>query len=518
MKRDMDRAELRDRVVTRHGACFSDWVVATGLVVSATAAGCGRQPDVIANPEGVTSIREPALVVGPAARSAAAADDLPRPTPATRPVMKRLLEDMKDRAERIPLPEPTPEERAVAGDDPQALSYETRLRTLYLAGTPPRGYLGFGGMPPQRAGVPVRQPVEKPDPVLSLDYAFKTRLFWIASRTNNCQYCLGHQESKLLAVGMTDDDLARLDTEWTAFPVAEQAAFTLARRITLAPGDVSDADVEACLVHYAPQQVLEMALSVAGNNAINRWKEGIGVPQAAGGGGSGWALTRPDGVHSYLTATSERYALTPSQVAVIDETPAPDGLCATPQLPAPARAAEVRSGLARARSRTPRLPLVPEEEARRLLADVAPPGTVPAWMRLLAWFPEAGPRLARSLAVGGAPSELDPLDRALVRWAVARRNRAWYALDLAERDLRHAGLDETALADLAGDQAQVTSARRALLVVADALAASPVSCTDGQFQAALTATSPATMTRVVHEVAMESLFDRFTEAAGLPIE
>jgi len=261
-----------------------------------------------------------------------------------------------------------------------------------------------------------------------------------------------------------------------------------------------------------------MALSVAGNNAINRWKEGIGVPQAAGGGGSGWALTRPDGVHSYLTATSERYALTPSQVAVIDETPAPDGLCATPQLPAPARAAEVRSGLARARSRMPRLPLVPEEEARRLLADVAPPGTVPAWMRLLAWFPEAGPRLARSLAVGGAPSELDPLDRALVRWAVARRNRAWYALDLAERDLRHAGLDETALADLAGDQAQVTSARRALSVVSDALAASPSWCTDGQFQAALTATSPATMTRVVHEVAMESLFDRFTEAAGLPIE
>ena len=494
------------------------WVVATGLAVSALAAGCGRQPEVIADPERATSIREPALAVGPAALSAAAADDLPRPTPATRPAMKRLLEDMKDRAERIPLPEPTVEERAAAGDDPQALSYETRLRALYLAGTPPRGYLGFGGMAPPRGGVAARQPAESPDPALSLDYAFKTRLFWIASRTNNCQYCLGHQESKLLAVGMTDDDLARLDTDWTAFPLAEQAAFALARRITLAPGDVSDADVEACLAHYEPRQVLEMVLSVAGNNAINRWKEGIGVPQAPGGGGSGWALTRPDGVHSYLTATSERYALTPSQVAVLAATAAQDGLVHAPPLPAPASAAEVRAGVARARGRMPRLPLVPEEEARRLLAAVAPPGAVPAWMRLLAWFPEAGPRLARSLAVGGAPSELDPLDRALVRWAVARRNRAWYAIDLAERDLRHAGLDETALADLAGDQAQVTPARRALLVVADALAASPVSCTDGQFQAALAATSPATMTRVVHEVAMESLFDRFTEAAGLPLE
>jgi len=450
--------------------------------------------------------------------SEASTDDAPRPIPVTRPVMKRLLEDMKHRAERIPLPEPTDEERQAAADDPLALSYENRLRTLYLSGVPPRGYLGFGGMAPPRGGVAARQPAERPDPALSLDYAFKTRLFWIASRTNNCQYCLGHQESKLLAVGMTDDALARLDTDWTAFPPAEQAAFALARRITLAPGDVSDADVEACLAHYEPRQVLEMVLSVAGNNAINRWKEGIGVPQAPGGGGSGWALTRPDGVHSYLTATSEHYALTPSQVAVLDATAAHDGLVHAPPLPAPASAADVRAGLARARGRMPRLPLAPEEEARRVLADVAPPGAVPGWMRLLAWFPEAGPRLARSLAVGGAPSELDPLDRALVRWAVARRNRAWYALDLAERDLRHAGLDETALADLAGDQAQVTPARRALLVVADALAASPVSCTDGQFQAARAATSSATMTRVVHEVAMESLFDRFTEAAGLPIE
>ena len=57
-----------------------------------------------------------------------------------------------------------------------------------------------------------------------------------------------------------------------------------------------------------------------------------------------------------------------------------------------------------------------------------------------------------------------------------------------------------------------------VLVVADTLAASPVICTDADFQTALEATSPATMVCVVHEVAMQSLFDRFTEAAGLEIE
>jgi hypothetical protein len=442
----------------------------------------------------------------------------PRPTPATRPAMKRLLEEMKRRPERIPLPEPTAEERAAAGDDPQALSYEHRLRALHLPATSPRGYLGFAGTAPSRPGVPPRHPADEPDPTLSLDYGFKTRLFWIASRTNNCQYCLGHQESKLLAVGMTDDDLARLDTDWSGFPAAEQAAFALARRITLAPGDVSDADVAACLAHSTPRQVLEMTLSVAGNNAINRWKEGIGVPQAVGGGSSGWTQTGPDGVHSYLTGTAPRLASVPSVVAVLGPPLAADGLHATAAPATPPDAAAMRAAVAATRGRAARLPLVGEDEARRILGDIAPTGRVPAWMRLLAWFPVAGPRMARALVSTAGPGGLEPLDGALVRWTVARRNRAWYALDLAERDLRAAGLTDADLDDLAGDQARLTAARRAMLAVADALAASPVACTDAQFAEALAATSPATMTRVVHAVAMESLFDRFTAVAGLPPE
>ena len=42
---------------------------------------------------------------------------------------------------------------------------------------------------------------------------------------------------------MTDDDLARLDTDWSGFPENEQAAFTLARKLTLAPGNITDAAI-----------------------------------------------------------------------------------------------------------------------------------------------------------------------------------------------------------------------------------------------------------------------------------
>ena len=85
---------------------------------------------------------------------------------------------------------------------------------------------------------------------MTLDYAFKTQLFWIVSRTNNCQYCLGHQESKLLGAGMTEDQIAALDSDWSQFGPKEQAAYALARRITLEPHLLSDADIDAVRAHY----------------------------------------------------------------------------------------------------------------------------------------------------------------------------------------------------------------------------------------------------------------------------
>jgi hypothetical protein len=108
-----------------------------------------------------------------AAAGAARADEagtVPRPVPLTQPELKRYLEDMKARKPRIPLPELTAEERAKLGD--RADSYEARLRYHYL----PAGE-GRGGASPRAS-----------DPNMSLDYAFKTELFWIVSRTTNCHY------------------------------------------------------------------------------------------------------------------------------------------------------------------------------------------------------------------------------------------------------------------------------------------------------------------------------------------
>ena len=93
------------------------------------------------------------------------------PVPRTRPEMKQYLEDLKSRKPRIPLPELTEEERAKLGV--RQADYEARLRFHYLPTGEARGGFGFS---------------REPDPNMSLDYAFKTELFWIVSRTNNCHY------------------------------------------------------------------------------------------------------------------------------------------------------------------------------------------------------------------------------------------------------------------------------------------------------------------------------------------
>ena len=101
----------------------------------------------------------------------------PRPVPLTRPEMKQLLEDMKARTPRIPLPEPTAEEKEQLGE--RATNYEARLRYHYMPWT--RGEAGRGGGGGGGG-------FGKDDPNATLTYKFKTQLFWIVSRTNNCHY------------------------------------------------------------------------------------------------------------------------------------------------------------------------------------------------------------------------------------------------------------------------------------------------------------------------------------------
>lgn len=441
----------------------------------------------------------------PAMAGVLRADDAtakPRPVPPKRPEMKQLIEDMKARKPRIPLPELTAEDKEKLGE--RGGGYEARLRYHYLPAGVGNAF-GFGGGRPGGGG----------NAEETLDNTFKVQLFWLVCRANNCQYCQGHQESKLLRAGQTEDQIAALDGDWAEFTEAQRAAFAFARKITYEPHAVGDADVAALKKHYTDAQILEMTLSIAGNNAINRWKEGTGVPQSEGGFGRGGEVPTK---HTYLTPTSDKYKDTVSKVAplVYDEAGKPTTQTVSKRPPLEPWA-DVEKALAAAGRRTPRLPLADEAKARELLpADAR--GAVPQWVRLLATAPGVGKARVQAQLGSEEKGDLTPLLKARASWVIARQDRAWYATGEAKRRLVALGQTPEQIAKLDGDWADLSETDRAMLTVARKLAASPVVLTDDDVAKAVKLAGPRDVVQLISYVTTRASFDRITEAAGLAVE
>jgi AhpD family alkylhydroperoxidase len=179
--------------------------------------------------------------------------EAPAPPP-TRPAMKQALEEQKRIKPCLPLPPVTEEEKTQS--DGRRVVNNARMRALYLL-EELRGGNFFRGR----------------DPAMTLDPTFKTLLFWIVSRVNDCRYCMGHQERKLAVAGLSEDRIAALDCAWSHYTPAEQAAFALARKLTYEPHALNDKDIETLRKHYKDLQILEIPFTIVNNNSTNRWTE-----------------------------------------------------------------------------------------------------------------------------------------------------------------------------------------------------------------------------------------------------
>lgn len=320
---------------------------------------------------------------------------------------------------------------------------------------------------------------------------------------------------------MAEDEIAALDGEWAEFGPAERAAFAFARKFTVEPHRITGGDIDELRKHYKDLQILEMILSMAGNNAINRWKEGVGVPQSANGGGFGRKSDAPPKdpptKHTYVTPTSDKFKALVSKVAPValdpkSGKPTTQTVCRRPKLES---RAEVEQALAAARKRTARLPLVDEAKARELLPEDWPAGPLPEWVRLLAHFPGQGKARILSQRTAEEKGDLTPLLKAQVAWIVARQDRAWYAAARAKARLKELGQTDDQVYRLDGDWSAYTPAERALFAVARKLAASPMVLTDADVAEALKRTGPREVVQLVSYVTTCASFDRITEAAGL---
>ncbi len=450
-----------------------------------------------------------------------------RPVPATRPEMKELLEDIKSRPYRIPLPNLTDKEKEELGE--RSGNYEARLRYNYVPAAEGTIFGAARLRPAAAPGTPA--PANAPrmdftrnaDENMTLTYQFKTMLFWIVSRTNNCQYCLGHQEWKLSATGMNDDAIAALDADWSEYSKAEQAAFAYARLLTYEPHRLSAAEFEKVAQYYTPLQILEMTMSISGNNAINRWKEGTGIPQSAGNtftgrGGTGAPATA-EHADNFTTPTSEKFQSNISIVAPLEifgGKPSGKGLSTRPEMES---REQVLAKLNETASLTSRLPLADSGVAEAWVKESGQEIAAENWVRLIANFPNEGRgRLPSLVSREKKTGELTELQKAQLNWIIARQDRAWYAVGQAFKKLQSLGQSEDQIFALDGDWKGFSEGDQSLFMFAKHLAASPIALTDEDAALALELTGPRNVVQTINHVASCAYFDRVTEAAGLQLE
>ena len=434
--------------------------------------------------------------------------DEPVAVPLTRPGLKQLLEDSKRFEPRL---------KAPAADDGGLSAGGVRaLLPPELRG----GYFMQGG---RSSGPGLRNPNatkraegkqarasgrSEPDPNMTLDPAFKTMLFWIVSRSNNCVYCIGHQEVILVGAGVTEDRIAGLDGDWSEYTLAERAGFALARKMTIAPHTIGDADIAVARQHFTGNQVLEIVSTVAGFNAMNRWTGPLHLTQ--------------EGFREFLTPTSPRYA---SAITKVGPVPAkPGGVCCAPaaaERPALEPRAAVEQKWGECRERKSRFALADDSATRALLPEhaFATDQPLPNWVRLLANFPKAGPARISGLRASETKGNLPAKLKAQLAWVSARADRAWYAMSYARERLHALGLTDDAI--FAIDQPkgpQFTPAELAAFAFAQKLTIDPALIDDDDFGFLKKYYTEAEIAELIHHVNNDVFLNRLSEAAGLPLD
>jgi alkylhydroperoxidase family enzyme len=406
----------------------------------------------------------------------------PKPIPATRPEIKIALEALKDRAPRLPLPPAVDGEPNVNNG---------RMRAHYL----PASWASSSGRP--RSTQNSRGPWI--DPNAKLDYALTRACFWVVSRGNNCHYCLGHQELALRHAGLDEDTIASIDSDWSLFDPRQQAALAFARKLTLEPQLIGDDDIVKLKGEFSDAEIIELTFNIARFNATNRWTDGLGIPQDRHFGEEANTLDTP---------TSESYQHTVSIVAPTTRT-------ARPLLPT---LDEVKQALTACGQRQPRVALPSVEDARKILGDAIGDDAPLAWERAMSQVPTAGVPQVTTWRIIMSDEHLTPRLKAELALIAAVHNRAWYAVGHASKQLDALGVTTDEKVALFDESGQTPSGPAAAYRLAAKSTADPHLITDVDIADVRAHYSDHETAQIMQVICMANLFDRFTEALGLPLE
>ena len=112
---------------------------------------------------------------------------------------------------------------------------------------------------------------------------FEESLFWIQTRTIECNYCMGHCEMLLEVAGLDKNQVADrtrqlASNDWSAFPLEEQRAYAYARKLSKAPWTLTAEDYRTLEQDLGPEKAMSTFWWLCRGLYMTRISDGFQLP------------------------------------------------------------------------------------------------------------------------------------------------------------------------------------------------------------------------------------------------
>jgi hypothetical protein len=105
----------------------------------------------------------------------------------------------------------------------------------------------------------------------------KAQVCWIIARQDRAWYATGEAKRRLKDLGQSDDQIFKLDGDWSDFTPAERASFTVARKLAASPIILTDDDVAKALKLTSPRDVVQLISYTTDRASFDRITEAAGL-------------------------------------------------------------------------------------------------------------------------------------------------------------------------------------------------------------------------------------------------
>ena len=110
-----------------------------------------------------------------------------------------------------------------------------------------------------------------------LNVKLKAEIDYVAALHDRAWYALGHARNRLRELGMTDDMIAALVTPGESIPAGERAVLALAKKLTVDPARITDADIAALRTNFNDFETAEVVFQITEAASFDRLTEAAGL-------------------------------------------------------------------------------------------------------------------------------------------------------------------------------------------------------------------------------------------------